>query len=258
MSRCKNAMNNDNYAQLNKGIQANVLEKIRDNELTMRSNTYFAIKLAAFIVVVVALLTALTLLFSFILFSIRASGEASLIGFGSHGFALFIGLFPWKLLFLNIALILLCGLLLRSFRFGYKTPVSFLFLGIVLIAVFFGLGIDEGTSFHDRLLRRADNHRLPFFNDLYEGVRVPPPQSQGVYRGTIVGIEGNVLTVNVDNPLGIGTTTSLHVIFPDDQATSSVKIGDRIFIAGEPAVNGEIHASGIRNAGDMPLRQQDQ
>ena len=93
---------NNNKPMPKDNIQ-NILEKIRKNELTLKPKTYFRLRFAAFILVVVVLLVVSSFLSSFILFTIRASGQASLLGFGPSGWQVFLlscflgGFRYWKL-----------------------------------------------------------------------------------------------------------------------------------------------------------------
>ncbi len=220
----------------------NILEKIRTNELTLKSKQYFNLKFAALIILILAVFIVSIFLSSFIVFMLRVGGHASLVGFGPSG---------WKLFILEIALIILLEWFLRSFRFGYKVPVLYLLSGILGLMLITGFLVDK-TSLHDLLLRRADEHHLPgAFRDFYEGVRRPPPQGYGVFRGTVANVDSGGLIVNLDNPDGIGTTTPVKVSFTNPDADMVAKVGDRVFIKGE-MVNGEIHAHGMRNANDMP------
>src|SRR3954470_23687445 len=114
-------MNTNNEPQKN-SIE-NILEKIKKNELAIKPKTYFRLKLVALVLVSVLTFIISIFLFSFILFTLRASGHAALIGFGPSGSHVFLALFPWKLLLFDIVLLLIVGWLVRSFRFGYKSSV---------------------------------------------------------------------------------------------------------------------------------------
>lgn len=235
-------MNNNNEQQ---NIQDNVLQKIRMNELTMRPRFYFTLKLIAFIVV--AFLTTLVsiFIFSFILFSIRASSQLTLLGFGARGWYLFFLMFPWPLLFLDVVLIAVLELLLRQFRFGYKKSIVYLLLGLLVIVFALGFALDRGVHIHEGFLERADHQHLPVFGSFYKGIHRPPPHNEGICRCVVTHINGSTLTAVDDDPSG--TTTEVRIMLPNTQATSSIKIGDRIFVVGQ-LEDGEIHAFGIRFA----------
>lgn len=229
----------------------NILEKIRKNELTLKPKTYFRLRFAAFILVVVAVLVVSVFLSSFILFTIRASGQASLIGFGPAGWQVFLFLFPWGLSTLEIGLIILLQYLLRSFKFGYRVPVLYLLGGVIFVMLVSGFVIDK-TPLHGALLRQADRNQLPPpFGNLYENARRLPPPGHGIFLGTITSITGNTLSIALLNPMDTSATTAVTVIVPSGQTTVQEKVGDRIFIRGK-MIDGEIQAQDIKNANDLP------
>jgi hypothetical protein len=235
----------NNETQKETGIKERILGKIDANELTMRPKTYFTLKVGVLIAVAFCVLTISVLICNFIVFSIRINGHDALLHFGSRGFLVFLTFFPWTLLLLDIVFIVLLEWLVRHFRFGYLSPVLYLFFGFFVMIISTGLFIDRVTDFNDELLSRARAHRLqqPFGN-LYERARAIPPAGSGVYRGVVTGIFGNTITLyNMD----IGTTSILTVIVPSDDlyATSSFHVGETIFIAGD-AYDGTIHAFGVR------------
>lgn len=225
-------------------MRERILEKIDSQELSMRPKIYFTLKVAALVLVALAVLAISIFIFNFILFSVRINSHDSLLGFGPRGIEAFLLFFPWVWLAFDIALISLLEWLLRGFRFGYKIPVLYLLLFIFVITTFTALAIDRGTDVNDRLLRRADRHELPFGGEFFEGARRPMPGS-GVCICTITAIKGNVLSVlDTRN----GSSTSLTVVLPlnDPRATTTLLIvGDTVFIAGD-VEKGMIRAFGVR------------
>ena len=241
----------NNSPQQPKDKIQNILEQIRKNELTLTSKTYFRLRFAAFICVVVAVLVVSAFLSSFILFTIQASGQASLIGFGPAGWQVFLVLFPWGLSALEIGLIILLQRLLRSFRFGYKVPVLYLMGGVLLVMLASSFVIDK-TPLHNLLLQQADKNQLPPpFGNLYEDARRLPPPGYGIFFGTITSITGNTLSIALLNPMDTSTTTAVTVIAPSGQTTVQEKVGDRIFIQGK-IMHGQIQAQDIKNANTLP------
>jgi hypothetical protein len=223
-----------------------ILDKIKRNEVTMRPKTYFIVRLVALILVALAIYVITIFLSSLVLFTIRASGHASLIGFGPSGWEVFLLLFPWKLLILDILLIILLEWLLRSFRFGYRIPVLYLFLGVVCLMVVSGYVLDR-LHLHDDLMILYGQHRLPqSFGRIYDPTnRIPPPPfGRGIFRATVISIDGNMFRVELDDPRK-STTTTLDVFVQNSQILSSLSIGDRIFIAGK-IIDGRIEARDIK------------
>lgn len=221
---------NNNQPQKNK--ITDILEKIKNNELVQKPKIYFRLKLVALIVLLLVVTVVSVLLSSFILFSLNVSGHASLIHFGMTGWQAFLVFFPWELALFEIILLVLLEYLLRSFRFGYKIPILYLFLGVMALMIVSGAVVEQ-TPLHSRILERADQEHLPPpLGVLYENTRRPPARDSGIFRGTIETIEDSLLIVSLDNPRGRGTTTPVTVRIPQGQALEELIVGDRVFIRG--------------------------
>jgi hypothetical protein len=206
-----------------------VLEKIRAQQVTMRPKLHFTLKSIATIVVAL-----LTLLFSvaigcFILFSIRTSYETSLLGFGPPGYLIFLQLFPWPLLVADIVCIVILEWMLRRFRFGYKSPLLYL-LAAIIILTFLVSSVLDREHVSDHLLQGAHDQGVPLMGNLYDQGRRPPSPGSGVCPCVVTAINGDTLTMQENVP--DGTTRQVTVILPDDQASSTIKVGDHLFIVG--------------------------
>jgi hypothetical protein len=134
-----------------KSMRERILEKIDTRELSMRPKIYFTLKVAALVLITLAVLVISIFIFNFILFSSRINGHESLLGFGPRGILTFLEFFPWWLLGIDIALIILLEWLLRQFRFGYKSPVLYLLLTLLVVTASTAFLIDRGTAFNDQL-----------------------------------------------------------------------------------------------------------
>ena len=239
-------------------IRENILKKIRMDALPMRPKTYFTLKVAAFVVVTLATLVVSVLLCTFIFFSVRVSGHESLLRFGPRGFLVFAQFFPWFLLTLDVVLVVLLESLLRRFRFGYKSPVIYLFIGLLVVTISGALSLEGGLGINDRLLRQADqNHLAGPLGDFYKNARHLRPEGSGVCRCTITAIQGNVLTA-IDTD--IGSTTVLTIVVPQDSAqatTSSLEVGDVVFVVGDEVGTSTLNAFGLRLLSPEDLDHED-
>ncbi|MES2437015.1 MAG: hypothetical protein V4519_03295 [Patescibacteria group bacterium] len=226
-----------------------ILEKIQKNEITIKPKTYFRLKLIALFVTVTAIVFLSLFLSSLILFTIRVSGQASLIGFGPSGSQVFFHLFPWSWLIVEILLIIILEKLLRSFRFGYKIPVLFLFIGAVVFISASAFVIDK-LHMHDEVMRRGPKS----FGGVYDRARrpPPPPMGRGIYRGIITSIGTSTLDITIDDRRN-ASTTSRSVVLPPAFDISDLNPGDRIFIQGEMS-DGVINALDVKKA-ERPLMQ---
>jgi hypothetical protein len=233
---------------------AGVLHMIKEREITIKPKTYFQIQLAGFIILAGFIFSLSVFLCSFIFFSVRAAGQLEMVGISDDSFGLFVRMFPWGLLALDIALIAVMSYVLRSFRFGYMSPVLYLSSAVLLVIVTSGFIVDRSTGMHDALLIHADNKRLYIFNTVYEGVRRPPPPEYGMFRGVITEFGEMYILVDLDNPWtpeGDETTTPTKVLIDDVAMVLGFEVGDRIFIAGKK-VDDDIHARRIGDANDLP------
>jgi hypothetical protein len=228
-------------------LQQKILEKIRSGEVSMRPRAYFMLKMALLALVAAAIVLVSVFILNFILFSIRASSQDALLGFGPRGLVAFLAFFPWPLLILDGLLIAGAQWLLREFKFGYKLPVVYVIAGLLVATVAAAFVLDRGTGLNDALLDRYDHDELHGpFGDLYGNARRLPP-GQGMCRCVITEVNGNTLTVK-----DLRTDAALTVIVPSDDphATSSgLSVGDVVFIAGDGDKDGDdmvIRAFGIR------------
>jgi len=220
----------NNQPQKNK--ITDILERIKNNELMQKPKLYFHLKLVVLILLLVVVGVVSIFLASFILFSVNASGHASLIHFGMTGWQAFLIFFPWELALTEVVLLILLEHLLRSFRFAYKTPILYLFLGVMALMLAGG-AVLEHTPLHTKILQRADRELLPPpIGRFYEDTRRPPARDSGFFRGTIETIEDSLLVVTLDNPVGRGTTTPVTVRIPEDQNLEEFTVGDKVFIRG--------------------------
>ena len=172
-----------NFMNENKDIKSLVLEKIQSGKINMRPRFYFVLKIATLILVAVLTLLVSSLLVSFIIFSLMASGMLFLFGFGLRGFLMFFLLFPWPLLILEVAFIILLEWLIKKFKFGYRLSLSRLLLVILAFSVVIGVVINV-TPLHRDFQHRAEQRSLPLVGDFYRGIRRPQP-SQEIFRGVV-------------------------------------------------------------------------
>ena len=235
---------NEHDTEKKDAMKDEILRKIHADTLRMRPKLYFTLQVASLVILVLVILVVSVFICNFILFSIRINSHDALLGFGPRGLLSFLRFFPWPLLILDGALLILLQWLVRQFRFGYKSPMLFLFLAIILMTGAVGLILDRETPLNDMLLRGSDEHRLPpFFGDVYGHARHMPLVDEGFCKCIISAINGTSLTVYDSQ-----STTTLTVLLPEGNAhatTSGLQIGDTVLIAGDRD-GSVIHAFGVR------------
>jgi hypothetical protein len=220
-----------------------VLKKIRTGEVHMKSRAFFTFKIITFVLTTIALLATSALLVSYIIFSIQASGQLFLVGFGGRGFMLFFLSFPWGLLIVDIILWICLEWLIRDFKICYQYPLSYVFLALLVASTLLGLIINT-TSIHKSLMRRAEERRLPLVGSFYDHLRRPPHEN-GEYRGVVMSVGTSTFIIHDEYHDGRDATWTIDV--PQEIKTNMfIKVGDTVFIAGTSESSTTIRAFGIR------------
>ncbi len=222
-------------------IKDRILKDITSGDVVMTPRSHFTLKLAALAAVALVGFVVSIYAFSILYFSIRVGHIASLLSFGPSGLTIFLRFFPWKVLLLDVGLVLLLLWLVRHFKIGYRTPVLYGLAGLLFAAALLGFVLDK-TTINERLERSG---RLPTVAaQFFERVHRPLPPGSGICRCTILSVDGNTLTVAE----GRGTTRTLQVMVRSDAryaTTTGLAVGDIVFIAGVER-DGVIQAFGIR------------
>lgn len=223
-------------------LREQVLDKIGRGDVHMHSRLYFILRLilTGGVAVFVFLLSAL--IASFILFSLHESGEAFLLGFGSRGILTFLALFPWALFVVDVIAILVLRFLIGGFRIIYRFSFTTMLSVLIALSVGFAFLINL-TSLHTDLRERADNDDLPLVAPLYQRISIPQ-EEQGEFRGTIVRIEGRIITIEHDDNDHDYDDGVRRVLVPASIDPAQFSIGDVLYVAGEYE-DGLIEAYGI-------------
>jgi hypothetical protein len=234
-------MNEENKPQIN--IKEEVLNKIKSGQINMRSKAYFLVKLG-FLSILTVLITLVSIfLLSFVLFSSSLDGSLFLVRFGGTGLYNFILTLPWYLLIVDIFLLLLLDVLLKSFSFGYKSPILFLFAGTFIVITTISTLLNF-TPFHQKIMNTVErNKNLPFHN-IYDGVD-SRYQKPGTWKGYVGVINGNSFKFSYVK--GITGKFGEAEVFAVNEITvvDKLKEGDLVFVAGN-ILDNRIMAYGIK------------
>lgn len=223
-------------------IKNEILSKIKSGEIQMKSRRYFAFRLILLFITIFFVFILSVFLVSYILFSLRVSGQLALLGFGTKGLYHFLFAFPWVLLGVNIIFLLFLDLLLKTFEFGYKRPMLYLFVGTIVVIVGAGTLINM-TSFHSKMLIRSEQQR-PLLPGFYAGIRKSQKEA-GNFRGFVRDIEGNTFILEYSPYDGGSSDVTRVIALPQTRLSDYLRVGDYVFVAG--AVDkGEIRAFGIK------------
>lgn len=227
-------------------IKDEILQKIKSGQVSMRPKYYFVIKLVALAITIFITFLLSSFIVSYVIFSIKTSGQTSLLDFGPRGLYHFILALPWFVLVADILLITFIDWLLKSFRFGYNSSALFL-LVVTMVSITVLATIINYTSFHKILLNKAENRHLPIAGGLYMGMRMSHGNS-GMFRGEIVSIEStSTFYIKHTDYDGDDTGQVIEIFTPtnSDVFTLFLQPGDEVFVAGDK-IPGGIRAYGIR------------
>lgn len=191
-------------------------------------------------------------IFTFIFFAMREAGALFFLGFGIHGIILFLIIFPWPILALDVLLIIAIVLLSRHFEFGWKTPRLYLAIFTLVAALVASFLIER--PFNETIKVHRDALPQPV-GRLYRTPPAPAADS-GFMRGTVVSITDEEFLVADDR-----TTEVKNVLFTNREVlreASRLEVGDKVIMAGEDE-GGVFKAHGIRhNVMFIKVRYQNQ
>jgi hypothetical protein len=233
-------------------IKNEVLKKIETGQIYMKPKSFYYFKIILLILSAFFGLIISALLLSYIFYSIRIGGYLYLLGFGTRGVYEFIMVFPWLLLVLDVVILIFVDWLIKSFKFGYNSPVIYLFLGTFMLMTIFGSLINF-TSFNRAMMYRAEVKKdLPVGGSYYGSIR-RSKSSEGIFRGVIqsVGPDNSIVLMHSDFD-GDNTYSPLMVFLPEAlKGKLLLEIGDEVFIAGEISTTSQVKAYGISKIYDI-------
>jgi hypothetical protein len=235
-------MNNETSQPHN--FKQDILDKIQKGDVKMKSRAFHIVKVTVVIIVATLILFTSAFLVSFFLFSFQVGSKFLLIGFGWQGVKVFLTIFPWHLLLIEIALLISLELLLKQFQFGYRSPMAYIITGMLVISVALGILIDA-FPIHTILLHKAEKKQLPMIGGFYQNLR-RPPQELGVFKGQVTAIKGNMFIISTVSPNNEQGRMSKTVIVPPFlHIDNLINVGDTVFVAGTLS-NGQVQAYGVQ------------
>ncbi len=179
-----------------KEISRRVVSKIKQGELKMKPKAYFAAKTTLF-VGLLALAFLLALYFgSLIIFVLRINDIFLFHGMGPQAIRSILLSFPWYLVLLLLALIILAEVIAKKFRFIYRKPLIVSLL-IILILVFLTSFLVDKSSLHHSFFKLAKQERLPLAGRMYRDLG--NLEMENVYFGRILGKRDNLWIMELDS-----------------------------------------------------------
>lgn len=232
-------------------IEDTVLKKIECGEVSMKPKSYFVIKAGSLVFFTVLIFITSAILVSFLIFTLSNRGDLFLLSFGKKGLFKFFLMFPWYLLLINAFLLFFLDALLRKFKYGYHSPLVYLFLGTLVFVTVFSFLINF-TSFHDRMSDFIRRNHVPFAGDFYDDIR-KSHRERGVFRGRVSFI-GEDYIILKPSDFDSDARGDLKIYTPKGMDPRSfISMGEEVFIAGDVATGTEVISYGIHKMA-MPVR----
>ena len=212
-------------------MAAEVLARVHSGECKRHPRWYFVFRYLLWGALILSLAASVALITSFIFFSEAINGEHHLLSFGWRGVMVFLAILPWSLILLEVVLLVALEVVARKFSFGYRTPILYLFGGVVSFGIF-AAALINATPIHRVLLDRADTENLPMVGGWYETVH-DSHEAEGVFRGVIVSIATSSF-IMAHNDLDNDTDDGVKIVTPPQGMKMSVlTVGDRVIVAGD-------------------------
>ncbi|MFZ2522260.1 MAG: hypothetical protein WAX44_00230 [Minisyncoccia bacterium] len=221
-----------------------VLKKIESGQVSMKPKSFFYFKVILLFLLIFIGLVVSSVLISYILYSIKISGQLNLFSFGTRGIYEFILIFPWLVLILDIFVLMFVDWLIKSFRLGYNSPIIYLFLGTFMLMTLLGSLVNL-TSFNRALMYKAETQNLPLVNNYYGSIR-RSHSSRGIYRGVVESVKGNTFVLLHTDYDGDSSYGPIVIEISEELSQKSlIKVGDEVFVAGNVSTTSQVKAYGI-------------
>ncbi len=209
-------------------IKEEVISKIEKGDVEMRTKRYFFLKTTLVVGLIFLLSLSVLYLGSLIIFVFRANDIMLFSGMGFHGIRVILWSFPWYLIILIVALIVLVEVMAKEFSFVYRRPLMYSFLGIVVL-VALGSFMIEAMSVHRTFFDMAKEERLPVMGGMYKhlgGIDI-----DNAYFGVLLEKDGNTWKMELES----GETVLLEITRNTKglRMLEEIKEGSKIVVIGE-------------------------
>lgn len=228
-------------------LKKDILSKINSGDIKMKPKIYFTAKTILVLLAVTVTIVVLFFLISFMVFSIRDSSRLFLLGFGDAGIWTFLITFPWLLLVIEIILLVVVDILLKYFKFAYKTPFIYLVTGTTIVVVFISFFVSS-IPIHETLYQEATEQKIPVFETIYKEAKRPPAED-GVFRGIVININDDTFTILSDDYDKDKDDGQQIISIPKTQPKyiPPINIGDFIVAACKQKDDGRCYLYGFKN-----------
>ena len=225
-------------------IKKDIRDAIEIGKLSMRPRWHFLLRTVLMLIGIVLVLSVVFYIVSFVIFSLHENGVLFIPIFGSRAWLEFFISLPWILILLSFLFIGVLELLVRKFSFGYRQPLLYTAIGIILIASGGGVLLAK-TSFQKTLFSASERNQLPpFARKIYRGFRPGPLHK--VHIGTIEKMTKDGFFLKNRRGDALRIVVNPETRFP---LGTEIEEGDNVVIFG-PREKDMVQAIGIRKAPD--------
>lgn len=227
----------------NKSREENILEKIEQKKIKMKSKQYFVLKNFAYLFGLILFFLFIVFISSFILFEIHFTGVGELTSFGWRGFGAFVTFFPWLLFLLVLLLIVVLELVAQRFSLVYKKPLVYSLLAILVFVSVFAFIVFK-TPMHPALFKGARQGKFLFINPFYREEFLQKPGN--TFMGKVLVLTNNGFVIEDERGEEFEIIISPKTLTLFEQGLEE---GDLVLIMGD-RIDTFIEAIGIKEIED--------
>jgi len=153
--------------QKNKKIVTEVMQEIKKKNVKMKPRIFFVISSLLLSFGLFLSIALASFLINLISFRLRVHAPFQYLRFGRPGYLPFLHVFPWPMLILAIASIVIGIVIIRKYDISYKKSFWGIAIGLIVFAIIFGLIIDK-TGINERA------SKFPPMREMYHRESVGP------------------------------------------------------------------------------------
>jgi hypothetical protein len=222
-----------------------IINTIKSGETKMHSHAYFMARAALVLFGAVLLFLLILFVATFIVFALQENGGFFAANFGPVGWETFFASFPWIMLLLSLALVLVLWIILRRYPMIYHQPFLYILFVLIVVVSLSCLFISAG-AIHGGIYRYVSRNPIPMVSGVYEFETAP---ANDVYRGQVVTLSTSSFVLAND----LGQTSTVLVV-PTAPSSGSelgeIEPGDYVIVFGHGVATATIQASGVENIVD--------
>jgi len=217
-----------------------IIEAIDKGKVAMKPRWHFVARSILFGVGLTLAIITTIYIASFAMFVLKQTGIWFIPSFGGFGWYILLGRLPWTLIVVSIIFMGVVELFVKKYTLGYRYPLLYSALGVIVIALI-GSSIIDQTKIHSKIFSFAKDGNMPIAGGLYKeyGMKRPPD----IQIGTIIEITDYGFVLEDPRAEVMQISTSSKTRFP---LGYDFVIGDRVVVFGEKDQTSKVNALGVK------------